>query len=86
MVFTRALAIFAASSRSSTCGAVSAAKASTMSCRSASRSATRLALPANRGSVASSGRCSTIWQKLTHSRSFCRPIITVPPSPVGNGP
>ena len=87
IVLTRALAICAASSRSTTCGAVSGANVSTMSSRSAVRSATRLALPVKRGSRASSGRSSTLSQKLTHSRSFCRPSITLPPSaPVGNGP
>jgi hypothetical protein len=87
MVFTRALAIGAASSRSTTCGAVSVRKVSTMMARSAARCLSRLALPANRGSVASAGCRSTFSQKPTHSRSFCSPSITLPPSaPVGNGP
>ena len=48
--------------------------------------ALRRALPTNRGSRASAGWRSTCSQKATHSRSFCRPSITVLPSPAGNGP
>jgi hypothetical protein len=86
MVFSRALAICAASSRSITCAAVKAAKFSTISARSEARFALRCALLAKRGSPASAGRCSTCAQNGSHSRSFCRPSITVCPSPAGNGP
>ena len=86
MSFMRALAICAASSRASTSAVLSLAKASTISARSASRLALRWALALKRSSVASAGFCSTTSQKLFHSRSFCRPSITVPPSPAGNGP
>ena len=86
IVLTCALAICASSSRSTTCAPVSGLKASTMIWRNATRSATRLKFAVKRGSVARSGCCSTLSQKLTHSRSFCRPSITVVPSPAGNGP
>ena len=86
-VLTRALAICAASSRSTTCGAVSGAKASTMISRSAARSATRLALPVKRGSVASAGCSSTFVAEvdplalvLQAQHHACRR------RPVGNGP
>ena len=46
----------------------------------------RLKFAVKRSSLASWGCCSTLSQKLTHSRSFCRPSITVLPSPAGNGP
>ncbi len=86
MVLTCALAICASSSRASTSAAVSDAKALTISVRKAMRLALRFALPAKRGSVASAGCSSTLAQKAIHSRSFCRPSITVLPSPAGKGP
>ena len=86
MSFMRALAICASSSRASTCSVVMPAKLCTMRALSSSRFALRLALASKRGSVASCGFCSTWSQKIFHSRSFCRPSITVPPSPTANGP
>ena len=48
--------------------------------------ALRFELVENLSSVANSGRRSTLSQKATHSRSFCKPSITILPSPAGNGP
>ena len=57
-----------------------------MIARSASRAAVRCVLEAKRASVARPGCSSTFSQNTSHSRSFCRPSITVLPSPAGNGP
>ena len=86
MVLSRALAICADSSRSMSCAAVSDANCCVIKACSASREATRLGLLSKRGSRASSGCSSTRSQNSTHSRSFCRPSITVRPSPAVKGP
>ena len=86
MSFIRALAIPAASRRSTTSAAVSDANAATMIARSSSRATVRFEFDANRSSVASAGWPSTCVQKVTHSRSFCSPSITILPSPAGKGP
>ena len=54
----------------------------------AMRESPAIARARSRASTSSgnSGCSSTFSQNSTHSRSFCRPSITVPPSPVGNGP
>jgi hypothetical protein len=53
--------------------------------RSSSRLALRRALLSKRASVAS-GLQQHLLAKSFHSRSFCRPSITVPPSPASKGP
>ena len=50
------------------------------------RAALRRELLEKRSSRASPGCSSTFSQKAAHSRSFCSPSITTPPSPAGNGP
>ena len=50
------------------------------------RAALRFELVEKRGSVANAGCFSTLAQNAAHSRSFCRPSITVLPSPAGKGP
>ncbi len=86
MSLTCALAIWAASSLRTTSSVRSGAKASAMRPCSTSRCRLRRPLSAKRGSSASAGCCSTCSQKRRHSRSFCAPSITLPPSPTGYGP
>ena len=86
MVLTWALAMPAASRRSATCTAVKLAKAVKIRADSSARLALRLALLAKRAWLASSGCSKTLSQKIVHSRSFCKPSMTVLPSPAANGP
>ena len=84
--FKRAFAICAFSKRAITSSAVMLENASTIMAYSSLRAADRAAVDKNKGSVANSGINNTCSQKITHSLSFCKPNITVLPSPAGNGP